>query len=190
MYLAGLRAASGKPVLGSGLAGPSSYDDLSLTIRPVLCTIHLPQASQYRQDSRVPIGATQLEGALRRGRLVGSSSRGGDGAPSHEQVDPDPRYGSPSVSETSQSQRYGSPDPRYGDSDSEIRGRKVRDTALQARDTGAQSPRHGGSESEIRVSRPETRGLRLRDTGAQAQRHGGADSETRGRRLRVRGRRA
>jgi hypothetical protein len=103
------------------------------------------------------------------------------GAPSHEQVDPDPRYVSPGVSEASQSQRYGSPDQRYGDADSEIRGRKVRDADLQARGTGAQSPRHGGADSEIR-------GLRVR--------YGGAESETRvsrpetqGRRLRVRGRR-
>ena len=84
------------------------------------------------------------------------------GAPSHEQVDPDPRDGSPSVSETSQSQRYGSPDPRCGDSDSEIRGRKVRDTSP--------SQRYGGADSE-------TQGRRLRDTGAQTQRYGGADSE-------------
>jgi hypothetical protein len=115
-------------------------------------------------------------------------------APSHEQVDPDPRYGSPSVSEAAQSQGYGSPDQRYGDSDSEIRGArfeirvsKPETRGLRLRDTGAQTQRHGGAESEIRVSRPETRGFRLRDTGTQTQRHRGSDSETQGLRLRVRG---
>jgi hypothetical protein len=56
----------------------------------------------------------------------------------------------------------GTPTRRYG-------GRKVRDTALQARNTGAQSPRYGSPGQRHRGADSETQGRRLRDTGAQAQ---------------------